>query len=155
MSRKRSDKFKFHLVADLVGHLPADGLRVVDLDGVAVVHPLLDVGHGAHGAGGHMVAVAGGGGHRHRVALLVGNTVAPGAAVLVLLLLLLLLLPPLLLVPEGGRPLAPVVAVALGGVGGGALLLVRGVVGLLTNLRSFKVGCKGWIRSVRLHAHVL
>ena len=155
MSRKRSDKFKFHLVADLVGHLPADGLRVVDLDGVAVVHPLLDVGHGADGAGGHMVAVARGGGHRHRVALLVGNTVAPGAAVLVLLLLLLLLLPPLLLVPEGGRPLAPVVAVALGGVGGGALLLVRGVVGLLTNLRSFKVGCKGWIRSVRLHAHVL
>ena len=38
VSRKRSDKFKFHLVADLVGHLPADGLRVVDLDGVAVVN---------------------------------------------------------------------------------------------------------------------
>merc|ERR1719239_1180590 len=69
--------------------------------------------------------------------VLLGHPVAPGApAVLVLLLLLLLLLPPLLLVPEGGGPLASVAAVALSGVRGGALLLVRSVVGLLTYLMS-------------------
>ena len=136
VSRKRSDKFKFHLVADLVGHLPADGLRDVDLDGVAVGDPPLHVGDGADGPAGNVVAVAA----WDRVTVLLGHPVAPWAATsLVLLLLLLLLLPPLLLVPEGGRPLAPVVAVALGGVGGGALLLVRGVVGLLTNLKCLKV----------------
>merc|ERR1719370_1352501 len=132
------------LVADLVGDLPADGLRMVNLDGVAVLHPLLHVGDGADGAAGNVVAVAAGGAHWDRVAVLLGHPVAPGAAsvVLLVLLLLLLLLPPLvlllppLLVPEGGGPLASVAAVALSGVRGCALLLVRGVVGLLTHLMS-------------------
>ena len=128
-----------HLVADLVGDLPADGLRMVNLDRVAVLHPLLHMGDGADGTGGNVVAVAAGSAHWDRVAVLLGNPVAPGAPVLVLvllLLLLLLLLPPLLLVPEGGRPLASVASVvALSGVRGGALLLVRGVVALLTHLK--------------------
>ena len=121
----------------MVGDLPADGLRVVNLDRVAVLHPLLHMGDGADGTGGNVVAVAAGSAHWHRVAVLLGNPVAPGAPVLVLLLLLLLLLlPPLLLVPEGGGPLASVAAVvALSGVRGGALLLVRGVVALLTHLK--------------------
>jgi len=125
------------LVADFVGDLPADGLRVVNLDGVAVGHPPLDVGDGADGRAGNVVAVAAGGAHWDRVAVLLGHPVAPGAAtVLVLLLLLLLLLPPLLLVPEGGGPLASVAAVALSDVRGGALLLVSNVVGFLTHLMS-------------------
>ena len=127
----------------MVGDLPADGLRVVNLDGVAVLHPLLHVGDGADGTAGNVVAVAAGGAHWDRVAVLLGHPVAPGAApvVLLVLLLLLLLLPPLvlllppLLVPEGGGPLASVAAVALSGVRGGALLLVRSVVGLLTHLK--------------------
>ena len=120
----------------MVGDLPADGLRMVNLDGVAVLHPLLHVGDGADGTAGNVVAVAAGGAHWDGVAVLLGHPVAPGApAVLVLLLLLLLLLPPLLLVPEGGGPLASVAAVALSGVRGGALLLVRSVVGLLTHLK--------------------
>merc|ERR1711887_23721 len=102
------------LVADLVGDLPADGLRMVNLDRVAVLHPLLHVGDGADGTAGNVVAVAAGGAHWDGVAVLLGHPVAPGApAVLVLLLLLLLPLPPLLLVPEGGGPLASVAAVAL------------------------------------------
>ena len=135
-SANRSNKSRSHLVADLVGDLPADGLRVVNLDGVAVGDPPLHVGDGADGPAGNVVAVAAGGAHWDGVAVLLGHPVAPGApAVLVLLLLLLLLLPPLLLVPEGGGPLASVAAVALSGVRGGALLLVRGVVGLLTHLK--------------------
>merc|ERR1719291_961766 len=100
------------LVADFVGDLPADGLRVVNLDGVAVGHPPLHVGDGADGRAGNVVAVAAGGAHWDRVAVLLGHPVAPGAAT-VLVLLLLLLLPPLLLVPEGGGPLASVAPVAL------------------------------------------
>ena len=123
----------------MVGDLPADGLRVVNLDGVAVGDPPLNVGDGADGPARNVVAVAAGGAHWDRVAVLLGHPVAPGATVLVLLLLLLLLLPPLLLVPEGGGPLASVAAVALSGVRGGALLLVRGVVGLLTNLKRSNV----------------
>ena len=135
----RSTKSRSHLVADLVGDLPADGLRVVNLDGVAVGDPPLNVGDGADGPARNVVAVAAGGAHWDRVAVLLGHPVAPGATVLVLLLLLLLLLPPLLLVPEGGGPLASVAAVALSGVRGGALLLVRGVVGLLTHLKRSNV----------------
>ena len=135
----RSNKSRSHLVADLVGDLPADGLRVVNLDGVAVGDPPLNVGDGADGPARNVVAVAAGGAHWDRVAVLLGHPVAPGATVLVLLLLLLLLLPPLLLVPEGGGPLASVAAVALSGVRGGALLLVRGVVGLLTHLKRSNV----------------
>ena len=133
-------------MADLVGDLPADGLRVVNLDGVAVGHPPLHVGDGADGRAGNVVAVAAGAAHWDRVAVLLGHPVAPGAATpLVLLLLLLLrLLPPLLLllpplvVPEGGGPLASVAAVAavaLIDVRGGALLLVSDVVGFLTHLK--------------------
>ena len=126
-------------MADFVGDLPANGLRVVNLDGVAVGHPPLDVGDGADGRAGNVVAVAAGGAHWDRVAVLLGHPVAPGAAtVLVLLLLLLLLLPPLLLVPEGGGPLASVAAVALSDVRGGALLLVSNVVGFLTHLGEIK-----------------
>ena len=131
-------------MADFVGDLPADGLRVVNLDGVAVGHPPLHVGDGADGGAGNVVAVAGGGAHWDGVAVLLGHPVAPGAAtvlVLVLLLLpLLLLLPPLLLllppllVPEGGGPLASVAAVALSDVRGGALLLVSNMVGFLAHL---------------------
>merc|ERR1719242_2283882 len=103
---------------------------MVDLDGVAVVNPLLHVGDGADGRAGDEVAMAAWG----RVAVLLGNPVAPGA-VLVLgllgLLWLLGLLPPLLLVPED-MPLASVVAIALSNVRGGALL----VVSLLANLMS-------------------
>ena len=136
-------------MADFVGDLPADGLRVVDLDGVAVGHPPLHVGDGADGGAGNVVAVAGGGAHWDRVAVLLGHPVAPGAAtvlVLVLLLLpLLLLLPPLLLllppllVPEGGGPLASVAAVALSDVRGGALLLVSNMVGFLAHLERLKI----------------
>ena len=114
---------KSHLVADLVGDRPADGLWVVDLDGVAVVNPLLHVGDGADGRAGDQVAMAAWG----RVAVLLGNPVAPGA---VLVLGLLGLLPPLLLVPED-MPLASVVAIALSDVRGGALL----VMSLLANLK--------------------
>ena len=114
---------KSHLVADLVGDRPADGLWVVDLDGVAVVNPLLHVGDGADGRAGDQVAMAAWG----RVAVLLGNPVAPGA---VLVLGLLGLLPPLLLVPED-MPLASVVAIALSHVRGGALL----VMSLLANLK--------------------
>ena len=117
---------KSHLVADLVGDRPADGLRVVDLDGVAVVNPLLHVGHGADGGAGDKVAVAAWG----RVAVLLGNPVAPGAVLVLGLLWLLGLLPPLLLVPED-MPLASVVAIALSDVRGGALL----VMSLLANLK--------------------
>ena len=117
---------KYHLVADLVGDRPADGLWVVDLDGVAVVNPLLHVGDGADGRAGDQVAMAAWG----RVAVLLGNPVAPGAVLVLGLLRLLGLLPPLLLVPED-MPLASVVAIALSDVRGGALL----VVSLLANLK--------------------
>merc|ERR1712018_138265 len=109
------------LVADLVGHLPADGLRDVDLDRVAVGDPPLHVGDGADRPAGNVVAVTA----WDRVTVLLGHPVAPWAVTsLVLLLLLLLLLPPLLLVPEGRGPLASVAAVALSDIRGGALLLV-------------------------------
>ena len=120
---------KSHLVADLVGDRPADGLWVVDLDGVAVVNPLLHVGDGADVRAGDEVAMAAWG----RVAVLLGNPVAPGAVLVLGLLWLLGLLPPLLLVPED-MPLASVVAIALSDVRGGALLLVSNVVGFLTHL---------------------
>ena len=125
-------------MADLVGHLPADGLRDVDLDRVAVGDPPLHVGDGADGPAGNVVAVTA----WDRVTVLLGHPVAPWAATsLVLLLLLLLLLPPLLLVPEGGGPLAPVAAVALSDIRGGALLLV----GLLTHLEGSNIN----VHSVR------
>merc|ERR1712018_774068 len=112
------------LVADLVGHLPADGLRDVDLDGVAVGDPPLHVGDGADGPAGNAVAVTA----WDRVTVLLGHPVAPWAVTSLVLLLLLLLL----LVPEGRGPLASVAAVALSDIRGGALLLVA----LLTHLTS-------------------
>ena len=116
----------------MVGHLPADGLRDVDLDGVAVGDPPLHVGDGADGPAGNVVAVTA----WDRVTVLLGHPVAPWAVTsLVLLLLLLLLLPPLLLVPEGRGPLASVAAVALSDIRGGALLLV----GFLTHLEKSNI----------------
>merc|ERR1719278_128870 len=102
-------------------------VNMMDLDGVAVVNPLLHVGDGADGRAGDEVAMAAWG----RVAVLLGNPVAPGAVLVLGLLRLLGLLPPLLLVPED-MPLASVVAIALGDVRGGALL----VMSLLANLVS-------------------